>query len=319
MKFILRNFRFIIQTLFFVYILGIGARFYFYIAAVKLGDFGLSRPSGVEGFLPISALLGLRQLIFDGTYDKVHPAGLTILLAAIIMSALFKKSFCGYICPVGYVSEQVSKVGLKVKIHKYIHYPLTALKYAVLGFFIYSVFFVMNTGSAAIFIESQYNKVSDAKMLEFLISPSFTTVVVLLALALLTLVFKNFWCRYLCPYGALLGIVSFLSPFKIKRSETDCVKCGRCAKSCPMDIPVDERYRVVSPECFGCMNCIKNRYNDKCLSVGRFQITPVVYGLFAVGIFMVIFLAAYFGGFWESSVDPEEYREILRNIDSISH
>lgn len=319
MKFILRNFRFIIQTLFFVYVLGIGVRFYFYISAVKAGDFGVTRPSGVEGFLPISALLGLRQLIFDGSYDKVHPAGLTILLAAIIMSALFKKSFCGYICPVGYVSEQVSKAGLKVRIHRYIHYPLTVLKYLILGFFIYSIFFVMNTDSAAIFIESQYNKVSDAKMLDFFISPSFTTAVVVSALVLLTLVFKNFWCRYLCPYGALLGIVSFLSPFKIKRSDPDCVKCGRCAKSCPMDIPVDNRHKVVSPECFGCMNCVKNRYNDKCLSIGGFLITPVVYGLLAVGIFIVIFLVAYFGGFWNSSVTPEKYRELLVNINSIWH
>ena len=76
------------------------------------------------------------------------------------------------------------------------------------------------------------------------ITPFALTVIV--GLVLLSLLIRGFWCRYLCPYGALLGILSLLSPQKIKRNPTTCIDCGKCAKVCPSFIKVDKvRYRLV--------------------------------------------------------------------------
>ena len=44
---------------------------------------------------------------------------------------------------------------------------------------------------------------------------------------------QNFWCRYLCPYGALLGLTSLLSPLRIRREPAACIDCAKCAKACP--------------------------------------------------------------------------------------
>jgi polyferredoxin len=100
----LSNLRRAVQALFFLYIVGIGVRFIIYLNALNSGDMSASKPFGVEGFLPISALLGLKQLVLTFTYDRVHPAGLTIFIAIIVMSIVLKKSFCSHICPVGFIS-----------------------------------------------------------------------------------------------------------------------------------------------------------------------------------------------------------------------
>ncbi|MBD5701434.1 4Fe-4S binding protein, partial [Citrobacter freundii] len=69
---------------------------------------------------------------------------------------------------------------------------------------------------------------------------------------------RNAWCRYLCPYGALLGLFSLFSPFKIRRNADSCIDCGKCAKNCPSNIPVDRLIQVRTVECTGCMTCVES-------------------------------------------------------------
>ena len=85
-------------------------------------------------------------------------------------------------------------------------------KYLVLGFFGYFILVAMTPSDLAAFIEGPYNRVADVRMLAFFSHPSSVTITALAALVLLTFLLKNAWCRYLCPYGALLGLVSLLSP-----------------------------------------------------------------------------------------------------------
>ena len=62
----------------------------------------------------------------------------------------------------------------------------------------------------------------------------------MLALLVLASVFvQNFWCRYLCPYGALMGLAALASPLRIRREASLCIDCAKCAKACPSALPVD--------------------------------------------------------------------------------
>lgn len=298
----------IVQFVFFVYIIGIGLRFFFYVEGKVFNGFILQRPPGVEGFLPISALLGLRQLVETRVFDVVHPAGLTILITAIAMSILVKRSFCSHICPVGFVSELLTAAGKRFVIPFYV--PVWVIKYLLLGFFIYIVFISMDIRSVAAFISSPYNVVSDFKMLKLFLPPSITTVVVLTLLVLFTLVFRNFWCKYLCPYGALLGLLSVLSPVKVKRNKDACISCHRCSDACPQGIAVHKKNTVHSPDCMGCNECIKNRYSPACLDTTmvryRYWIPVAVAALFIIGI-----LAGMLSGHWDSVVTDEQYRRFM--------
>jgi hypothetical protein len=79
----------LIHGAFLLFRLFTGFRFYrFYQWAVAGGDY-TPRPPSVEAFLPIGALVSLKQFILTRQYDTLHPAGLTIFIAALFLGFLF--------------------------------------------------------------------------------------------------------------------------------------------------------------------------------------------------------------------------------------
>lgn len=78
----------------------------------------------------------------------------------------------------------------------------------------------------------------------------------ILVLAVFSLLYKNFWCRYLCPYGALLGLASSASPLAVQRDSAACTLCLRCTQACPNRIAVHAQESVRSPECTACYGCV---------------------------------------------------------------
>ena len=70
----------------------------------------------------------------------------------------------------------------------------------------------------------------------------------------LELVRPRFWCRYLCPAGALLGLCSRRSP--LRRRVRECVGCGRCAAICPTAAIATDGLTTARSECIGCRACV---------------------------------------------------------------
>jgi polyferredoxin len=126
---------------------------------------------------------------------------------------------------------------------------LRGIKYAVAGFFIWSIFIKMPVDAAGRVIQSPYNQFLDIKMLEFFTNISSTALIVILILVCLSVIIPNFWCRYLCPYGALLGILSFFSLGKIKRNSQNCINCEKCETVCPGKIRITQKTHINSLEC----------------------------------------------------------------------
>ena len=81
----------------------------------------------------------------------------------------------------------------------------------MLGLFGYAV------GALEAFMYSPYGLVADVKMLNFFRFMGATGAIVIAALLLLSILIKNFWRRYLCPYGALMGLGALFSPVWIRR------------------------------------------------------------------------------------------------------
>ena len=176
----------------------IGVQFAIWVGNMQQGVAGGVRPPGVEGFLPISALLSLRHLFETGEFSRIHPAGLVIFSLAMLTGLLLKKAFCSWICPVGTLSEWLARAahrvfGRRFKLPARIDRPLMILKYLLLAFFVHAVFFRMTPRAVALFLDSPYNKVADVKMLHFFTHMSTTTAVVLAALAVLSFLVPYFW------------------------------------------------------------------------------------------------------------------------------
>jgi polyferredoxin len=306
--------------------IGIGLQFFIYVLqASGDGPVTLSRPPGVEGFLPIGALMGWKLLLVTRVWDTVHPAAMVILGFAGFVSLILRKSFCGWFCPIGTLSEWLWKMGRRLigenyRIPVWIDLPLRSLKYLILGFFVWTIL-SMSRSAIFAFLQGPYYKMADVKMLFFFTRISTTTAVVLIIMVLASLIIRNSWCRYLCPYGALMGLLALLSPTRIQRNADTCIGCKLCSKVCPYHLPVDRKNRIISPECNGCMDCTlicpaRNSLELKTKGIRNKAWSPAILGTIIIGLFIVVVYTAGITGHWKSSVSEHEFRMRLQAIDS---
>ena len=182
----LRDFRFYVQTAFTLLCVWIGVEFYFFIKFLNSGGAGESvlRPPGVDGFLPISSFMSFYLFLRTGEINLIHPAGFFIFTAIVIVSLVFGKSFCSWFCPVGFLSELLGDLGEKIfrrklKLPKLLDYSLRSLKYLLLGFFVYSIIFLMTDMAVKDFLEGPYNVMADVKMYYFFADISRFSLIVL--------------------------------------------------------------------------------------------------------------------------------------------
>ena len=172
------------------------------------------------------------------------------------------------------------------------------------------------------FQRGMYNYAADAKMLLFFTEMSGVTAVTLAILALLSIVVKNFWCRYLCPYGALLGLVSWISPLRVVRDDPTCIDCRACTRACPVEIRVHEKPSVWTPECTGCMSCVTACPVEDCLTVtrrGKAGWSPYLIPLVGLGTIFLIWGVARVTGYWYGHVPDAQLAEAYRQARGLLH
>jgi len=329
-----QKYRLISQISFILICIWIGIEFYFFTSFLESGgnSFYVDRPAGAEGFLPISALMSIYYFVLTGVIHPVHPAGFFVLIGAILVSVIFGKSFCSWICPIGSISEYVADFSEKIMkklfkrvlyIPRWLDYPLRSLKYLLLLFFVYAIFYSMTIYSLKMFLDSPYNAVADLKMWYFFADISQTALVVIAVLFFLSMLIRNFWCRFLCPYGALLGIISFLSPNKIRRNTDSCIDCNLCAKACPSRIKVDIVKTVLSDECSTCMSCVDACPVEDTLMlkslVTKKKVSKKVVAFGVAVSFILVIVFAKVTGQWESNLSKEKYLEYFKQIDNLGH
>lgn len=321
--------------------LWIGAIFYFWVRQFEPGGVptSLHRPAGVEGWLPIAGLMNLRYLTLTHHVPGLHPAGMFLLIAFLAMSFLFRKAFCSWLCPVGTISEYLWRAGQKL-FRRNFHLPrwldigLRGLKYLLLGFFAWAGT-SMAADQLAAFMNSPYGVIADVKMLNFFRHMGQTGAITLGVLVAASLFIQNFWCRYLCPYGALLGIAAFFSPARIRRNPETCIDCAKCVKACPSALPVDTLLTIKSAECTGCLECVAvcpardTLSLSLSLSLNLLKIPALAprpaklpAWAMAAGIALLFFGIVGFAktaGYWDSHVPRATYQQLVPNADQAAH
>lgn len=316
----------------------IGLQFYLWVRWYEIGGPGtpFTRPPGVEGWLPIAGLMNLKYFLVTGRAPVIHPAAMFLLLGFLLMSLLLKKAFCSWLCPVGTVSEYLWKLGRRflgrnLQAPRWLDIPLRGLKYVLLGFFVF-VIAGMSADGLAGFMGSPYGVVADVKMLNFFRTIGITGMVVLIVLGALSVVIQNFWCRYLCPYGALMGLVSLLSPVKIRRDQTVCIDCGKCAKACPAHVKVDQLVQIRSVECSACMACVASCPVENALEFalpprpaitadrwrGRIAGPRTVAAALAF-IFLGVIFVARATGHWRTNLPQAVYAHLVPHANEVTH
>ncbi|MBU4131323.1 MAG: 4Fe-4S binding protein, partial [Proteobacteria bacterium] len=136
---------------------------------------------------------------------------------------------------------------------------------------------------------------------------------VITALLVLSVLIKHFWCRYLCPYGSILGVLGFLSMGKIQRNNENCIKCGNCESVCPGKISLMDKGRVHSLECSACLGCVdvcpsKNAIGFSLFS-GRMILNQKKIALVLIVFFMGGITIAKGTGHWQNNTSVQAYRQ----------
>jgi polyferredoxin len=289
----------------------IGALFYLWVRYYETGGQSLyvTRPPGVEGYLPIASLMNLKALVLTGEMPPTHAAGLFLIVAFMGISLLFRKAFCSWLCPIGTISEWLwqggqALFGRTLDVWRPLDVLLRSLKYVLLALFLYAVW-SMPPAAIRAFLESPYGVIADVKMLNFFRALSTTAAVTIAVLLLLSVVVKNAWCRYLCPYGALMGLLALLGPTRIRRDAAACIDCAKCAKACPAGLPVDTLASVRSAECSACLLCVSSCPASGALDLAfpRRRVIPA-WGLAVavIAIFVGIAGVARATGYWHTEV-----------------
>ncbi len=324
----------------------LGIIFYLWVRQFEPGGAAtsLQRPAGVEGWLPIAGLMNLRYFALTHHVPALHPAGMFLLIAFLAMSFLFRKAFCSWLCPVGTISEYFWHVGRRVfgrnfTLPRWLDVGLRGVKYLLLAFFVWAVM-SMASGDLAAFMNSPYGVIVDVKMLNFFRHIGETGAIVLGILVVASILIQNFWCRYLCPYGALLGIAALFSPARIRRNAEGCIDCAKCAKACPSALAVDKLVTIRSAECTGCLECVAAcpAKDTLSLSLSLSLFLPLPLNLppraiasrrvklpawaVAVGIAALFFGVVGFAktaGYWDSHVPRTIYQQLVPYADEARH
>lgn len=297
----------------------------------------VDRPAGVEGWLPIAGLMNSKYLLLTGRVPAIHPAAMYLFLGFLLMSLLLKKAFCSWLCPVGTLSESLWKLGRRIfgrnlRLAKWADVPLRGLKYLLLGFFAW-IIGSMSAEALGEFMSTPYGIIADVKMLNFFRNIGLTAGIVIALLVLLSMLVQNFWCRYLCPYGAMLGLASLLSPVKIRRDKEACIDCGKCARVCPAALPVHQLVQIRSAECSACMACVASCPAENALQFAlppsqatnatqrwrRRALGPLGLTAILAYIFFGVVLLARATDHWQTRVPRDIYMRLVPETNQVSH
>jgi polyferredoxin len=153
----------VVQVAFLALVVWLGVQFSLWAlahSAARAPTF--SRPPGVVGFLPISALMSVRLALAGEGIHAVHPAGVAILVAVLAMSAVVAKAFCSHLCPVGTLSEGLGRLGVRLlgrtwMLPRWLDIPLRVPKYVLLAFFLWATWVTLDLRGVRAFLDSRYN------------------------------------------------------------------------------------------------------------------------------------------------------------------
>jgi polyferredoxin len=225
---------------------------------------------------PVNWFLQLDPLVAISTILTTHTLYWPLLwaLVTVILTIIFGRFFCSWVCPfgslhhfVGFLGNRKKLPSQKIQLNKY--RKAQCIKYFILILFLAMAAFpslaaTLQTGllDPIPLVTRSFNLVLlpivDGSVNFISASSRFyegawLIFVMFLTAVLLNLYIPRFYCRFICPLGALLGILSRFAIWRIGKNQSECVDCKLCEKSCEGGCEPSGNIKI--SECVLCFNC----------------------------------------------------------------
>ncbi|MBK5243378.1 4Fe-4S binding protein [Clostridium sp.] len=245
--------RSIVQIFFFVLI---GAIAINKTLAEAGGGISFLSEASLHALCPFGGVVTLYNLATLGTFiQKIHMSSVVLMGIIFILAVFFGPVFCGWICPLGSFQEWIGKIGKRIFKNRYNNFvPKGIDRY--MRYFRYllliAVVIVTSKSGYLMFTDiDPYYALFNFWSNE--VAPK--ALIVLGVTIILSLFVERPWCKYACPYGALLGLTNKFRIFKIRRTQSSCINCKACDKACPMNITISGEDAITDHQCISCMEC----------------------------------------------------------------
>ena len=222
--------------------------------------------TSIETYCPFGGLESALSLFTNKQFAcATGERNLALFIALILLTLLARRAFCGWVCPVGTLSEMFAYLGRKIFPRKrkdsdgYTCHALEPsrridqmLKWLKLPVLLIILFLTFKTGEL-IFrgVDPYYILFSfhghDVQYWSYIVLAGVLIGIVVMPMA---------WCRYLCPLGAALWPFAAISRLRIHRNDQTCTHCGACDRVCPYSLPISKKSQMKSGDCTLCFKCM---------------------------------------------------------------
>ena len=245
---------------------------------------------------PVDWFFQLDPLVAVGTVLTTHTLYWPLLwaLLTVALTIIFGRFFCGWVCPfgslhhfVGFLGRRGKKLAHKVELNRY--RKAQRVKYYVLVAFLALAAFPSAAATLQVGILDPIAVITrsfNLVLLPIVDSPtSFIFIsgrfyeggwlifVIFLAAVLLNLAIPRFYCRFICPLGALFGIIDRFAIWRIGKKQRECVNCKLCQRDCEGGCEPAGNIRISECVlCFNCLDCCKHdviAYQTKTSAAGE--------------------------------------------------
>ena len=266
---------------------------------------GLAISGAAGGSLDLFLRLDPALVLLTWLSGRVWLAAFVPVLLVLAVTLIWGRLFCGYVCPMGTTLDGADRLAGKPR-RSAPRWISTRFKYGLLVFIAAAAI----CGISLVFLAAPLALITrfyglviypllalaadksvtalqpladhlDWRSLVYahIRAPRFATqmfiVLFFAGLGACAWLAPRFWCRYLCPSGALLGLAGRKPLFR-RRVDERCTQCGKCARHCPMGaIAADDPARTRFAECIACRTC-KRICPEQAVSFARQRLKPIV-------------------------------------------
>jgi polyferredoxin len=256
----------------------------------------------IEAYCPFGGIENLYQSLTTGGYIRhIEPSAMIIMGALLVLTLLFSRGFCGWICPFGSIQEWIGLLGRRI--FKKSYNPsgpwerrLRYLKYVILALIIG---FTWHLGTLVF-------RPYDPFLAFFHLGEGLDEMPYAYAILAVTLLaslkYERFFCKYACPLGAVIGIVGKLGLTKVVRSDDGCKGCNICQEKCWANIDFLSTNTINDAECNHCLDCVVHcpKPNVLAMKAARWSFSHNTYAAALVlGLFAMIGISRV-SGHWQT-------------------